>query len=114
MYHVLDPFIDIFVVECPAGKTKWIKINNNGTNMNPSINLLNVLIDTPYLISPLTADDTEWEKDFGSVPETDGEIPVMVVPKKRNDELEKVEDQQKKNVDSVASLIKKLTEEANK
>lgn len=114
MYHVLDPFIDVFVVEYPTGKTKWIKMNNNGTNTNLSIHLLNVLINTPYSISPLAADDTEWEKDFGSVPETDGEIPVMIVPKKRNDELEKVEDQQKKNVDSIASLIKKLTEEADK
>jgi hypothetical protein len=38
----------------------------------------------------------------------------MIVPKNRSDELEKVEDQQKKNVDNIASLIKKLTEEANK
>ncbi|KAI8578018.1 hypothetical protein K450DRAFT_249513 [Umbelopsis ramanniana AG] len=72
----------------PTGKTKWIKMMNNN------------------------ADDTEWEKDFASVPETDGEIPVMIVPKKRSDEVEQIEDQQKKNVDSIASLIKKLTEEA--
>jgi hypothetical protein len=47
------------------------------------------------------------------VPETDGEIPVLVIPKKSTDEQGKVEDEQKNNVDNIANLIKKLTEEVN-
>lgn len=60
------------------------------------------------------ADDTEWEKDFSTVPETDGEIPVLVVPKSSDDDQQRTEDLQSSNVDNIADLIKKLTEDSTK
>ncbi|KAH8551088.1 hypothetical protein BGW37DRAFT_494776 [Umbelopsis sp. PMI_123] len=84
LVEILNSYISY---QNPSCKAKWIKITEN--------------------------DDTEWEKDFGTVPETDGEIPVLVIPKKSTDEQGKVEDEQKNNVDNIANLIKKLTEEVN-
>jgi hypothetical protein len=60
-----------------------------------------------------TADDPEWEKDFSAVPETDGEIPVLIVPKSSNEE-QKVDNAQKTNDDNISNLIKKLTEDIAK
>ncbi|KAM3583046.1 hypothetical protein VKS41_004801 [Umbelopsis sp. WA50703] len=55
-------------------------------------------------------DDAEWEKDFSSIPETDDEIPVLVVPKRSNGQDEHAEDFARSNVDDIATLIKQLTE----
>ncbi|KAJ2958495.1 hypothetical protein NQZ79_g5939 [Umbelopsis isabellina] len=56
-------------------------------------------------------DDAEWEKDFSSIPETDDEIPVLVVPKGIKEKNKITEDSSKSNVDDIATLIKQLTED---
>ncbi|GAB5593026.1 hypothetical protein Unana1_07926 [Umbelopsis nana] len=81
---VIDVLNGFFSQPAPC-KGKWVKITDN-------------------------ADETEWEKDFSAVPETDGEIPVLIVPKSSNEE-QKVDDPQKSNVDNLSNLIKKLTED---
>ncbi|KAG2180282.1 hypothetical protein INT43_004071 [Umbelopsis isabellina] len=93
------------------GCKSWVKITEVGMYLHKII--AKSARCRAFLIKCIAlVDDAEWEKDFSSIPETDDEIPVLVVPKGNNEQNKITEDSSRSNVDDIATLIKQLTEDA--